>query len=169
MQAVLDVAAKRGLPRLFAIESEYAVAMLQTELEFTRSLVADIESDSLSGLDEWRSWYQQGFVPPTPTGRPCRQLPPTPTTLRRSDIDGLIRGAHQMTVTTLDRPTTATPPTIAPPTALPSPLTTAWSVALRTGHLGGAVAALVGRDRAGVRAAGRGPLPPVVGGRTRQH
>jgi DNA-binding PadR family transcriptional regulator len=63
MQASEDVATKRGLPRLFSIEGEYEMALLRTELEFTRSLIADIESGSLAGLDEWRSWHEQGFVP----------------------------------------------------------------------------------------------------------
>jgi DNA-binding PadR family transcriptional regulator len=63
MQASEDIATKRGLPRLFSIEGEYEMALLRTELEFTRSLIADIESGSLSGLDEWRSWHVEGFVP----------------------------------------------------------------------------------------------------------
>jgi DNA-binding PadR family transcriptional regulator len=63
MQASEDIATKRGLPRLFSIEGEYEMALLRTELEFTRSLIADIESGSLSGLDEWRSWHEPGFVP----------------------------------------------------------------------------------------------------------
>jgi DNA-binding PadR family transcriptional regulator len=63
MQASEDIATKRGLPRLFSIEGEYEMALLRTELEFTRSLVADIESGSLSGLDEWRGWHEPGFAP----------------------------------------------------------------------------------------------------------
>jgi hypothetical protein len=63
MEASEDIATKRGLPRLFSIEGEYEMALLRTELEFTRSLIADIESGSLSGLDEWRSWHVEGFVP----------------------------------------------------------------------------------------------------------
>jgi DNA-binding PadR family transcriptional regulator len=74
MQAAHDIETKRGLPRLFSIESEYEMALLQTELEFTRSLIAGIESGSLSGLDEWRSWYEHGPVPP---GRDAPSPPPT--------------------------------------------------------------------------------------------
>jgi DNA-binding PadR family transcriptional regulator len=73
MQASDDIATKRGLPRLFSIEGEYEMALLRTELEFTRSLIADIESGSLSGLDEWRSWHEQGFVP---TGGDAPAPPP---------------------------------------------------------------------------------------------
>jgi DNA-binding PadR family transcriptional regulator len=74
MQAAHDIETKRGLPRLFSIESEYEMALLQTELEFTRSLIAGIESGSLSGLDEWRSWYEHG---PVPLGRDAPSPPPT--------------------------------------------------------------------------------------------
>jgi DNA-binding PadR family transcriptional regulator len=76
MQASHDVATKRGLPRLFSIEGEYEMALLRTELEFTRSLVADIESASLSGLDEWRSWHEQESVAP---GHDAPSPPPTPS------------------------------------------------------------------------------------------
>jgi DNA-binding PadR family transcriptional regulator len=76
MQAAHDVATKRGLPRLFSIEGEYEMALLRTELEFTRSLIADIESASLSGLDDWRSWHEQG---PTAAGHD-KPSPPSPHT-----------------------------------------------------------------------------------------
>jgi hypothetical protein len=52
------------------------MALLRTELEFTRSLIADIESGSLSGLDEWRSWHEQGLVP----GGGAPAPPPSPHT-----------------------------------------------------------------------------------------
>jgi DNA-binding PadR family transcriptional regulator len=78
MQASEDIATKRGLPRLFSIEGEYEMALLRTELEFTRSLIADIESGSLSGLDEWRSWHERGFVPSG--GDALAPAPPSPDT-----------------------------------------------------------------------------------------
>jgi DNA-binding PadR family transcriptional regulator len=74
LQASFDVATKRGLPRLFSIEGEYEMALLRTELEFTRSLIADIESASLSGLDEWRRWHEQESVAP---GDRAPSPPPT--------------------------------------------------------------------------------------------
>jgi DNA-binding PadR family transcriptional regulator len=77
MQASEDIATKRGLPRLFSIEAEYEMALLRTELEFTRSLIADIESGSLSGLDEWHSWHEQGFA--TGGDAPAPPLPPPDT------------------------------------------------------------------------------------------
>jgi DNA-binding PadR family transcriptional regulator len=65
-QAVHAAMEKRGLPRLFSLESEYMVAVQQAELEFTRLLVADIESGELSGLDVWRRWHDggPGWSPP---------------------------------------------------------------------------------------------------------
>jgi DNA-binding PadR family transcriptional regulator len=58
IEAAVDGAAKRGLPRFFTIEEEYQLALLRAELEFTRMLVADIESGAMTGVDEWRSWYE---------------------------------------------------------------------------------------------------------------
>lgn len=50
----LRAAADAGLPRLFGLESEFEERLLETELDFVRGLVKDIESDSLDGLDLWR-------------------------------------------------------------------------------------------------------------------
>jgi DNA-binding PadR family transcriptional regulator len=64
--ALLDgaVAAARshGLPRLFALESEYVQALRRAELEYVERLEKDIDSGELSGLDQWRSWYAPGGV-----------------------------------------------------------------------------------------------------------
>lgn len=56
-QAVHEAMAKRGIPRLFAIESEYQSALAEAELAFTRALVADIEAGTLDGVDQWRAWH----------------------------------------------------------------------------------------------------------------
>jgi DNA-binding PadR family transcriptional regulator len=58
--ALHEAMAKRGMPRLFSLESEYVAALVKAELEFTRLLIADIESGDLSGLDEWRQWHAAG-------------------------------------------------------------------------------------------------------------
>ncbi len=62
--ALLDgaVAAARahGLPRLFALESEYLQVLRRAELEFVTRLAKDIESGELTGVDEWLSWYAPG-------------------------------------------------------------------------------------------------------------
>jgi DNA-binding PadR family transcriptional regulator len=56
-RALHEALSKRGLPRLFSIESEYEAALLEAELAFTRGLVADIDAGVISGIDEWRSWH----------------------------------------------------------------------------------------------------------------
>ena len=53
-------AQSRGLPRLFALESEYVQALRRAELDFVQRLAKDIESGELSGIDQWRSWYAPG-------------------------------------------------------------------------------------------------------------
>jgi DNA-binding PadR family transcriptional regulator len=60
IEARFQGAEKRGLPRLFVIEDEYQLALLRAELEFTRTLVADIESGAMPGVDDWRSWFERG-------------------------------------------------------------------------------------------------------------
>jgi DNA-binding PadR family transcriptional regulator len=57
LEAAAASAEKRGIPRLFMIENDYVIAVLRTEVEFTRRLVAEIESGEMPGIDEWRSWY----------------------------------------------------------------------------------------------------------------
>ena len=70
-QAIHEAMAKRGIPRMFAIESEYQAALAQAELAFTRGLVDDIDAGTLGGLDEWRAWHdaadtvEYGATPPT--------------------------------------------------------------------------------------------------------
>jgi DNA-binding PadR family transcriptional regulator len=62
-QARQELAHKQGLPRLFDIEGEFRHALRQTELEFVRRLVADIESGSLGGLDWWTEVHERSGEP----------------------------------------------------------------------------------------------------------
>jgi DNA-binding PadR family transcriptional regulator len=64
LRASLGAAADHGLPRLFALEDEYQLALLEAELDWVRRLVKDIRDGELGGLDEWRSWYEDGAGPP---------------------------------------------------------------------------------------------------------
>jgi ABC-2 type transport system ATP-binding protein len=54
LEAASDGAEKRGIPRLFMIENDYVIALLRTEVEFTRRLVAEIESGEMPGIDRQR-------------------------------------------------------------------------------------------------------------------
>jgi DNA-binding PadR family transcriptional regulator len=58
LRAVREMTDAEALPRLFMVEEEYRVALLEAELEFTRKLIADIESGALDGLDLWRSFHE---------------------------------------------------------------------------------------------------------------
>jgi DNA-binding PadR family transcriptional regulator len=49
-----------GLPRLFELEGEYQMALLEAELDFVKKLVKDIESGELEGLDMWQAWFEDG-------------------------------------------------------------------------------------------------------------
>jgi DNA-binding PadR family transcriptional regulator len=67
-RSVCDHAYQQGLPRLFAVESEYRIAMREAELAFVHQLADDIRSGSLGGLEQWREYH---YPPPAP----LRQLP----------------------------------------------------------------------------------------------
>ena len=55
--SVRDHLIKRSFPRLFWIESEYRWALLDAELAWVRSLISDIRSNKLEGLEQWRSFH----------------------------------------------------------------------------------------------------------------
>ena len=60
LDGAVSAAQAHGMPRLFALESEYVQVLRRAELEYVRCLAKDIESGELSGLDQWRSWYAPG-------------------------------------------------------------------------------------------------------------
>jgi hypothetical protein len=64
MRSLLQLMQERGLRRIFVIESEYALAMREAELVWTRNLVEEISSGKLGDLEEWaamqRALDQQG-------------------------------------------------------------------------------------------------------------
>lgn len=51
------------LPRLFLVESEYALAMREAEAAWVRSLLGEIAAGSLSGVDAWRAYHETGQLP----------------------------------------------------------------------------------------------------------
>jgi len=62
-QASQDVAEKMGLPRLFSVEGQFRMVLLEAELDFVRRLAADIESGTLDGIDFWRAVHRGGGDP----------------------------------------------------------------------------------------------------------
>jgi DNA-binding PadR family transcriptional regulator len=58
MRAILQLVQERGLQRIHVIEGEYALAMREAELVWTRNLVEEIRSGRLGDLDEWRAMHR---------------------------------------------------------------------------------------------------------------
>ena len=60
LDGAVTAARAHGMPRLFALESEYVQVLRRAELDYVERLAKDIESGELTGLDQWRSWYAPG-------------------------------------------------------------------------------------------------------------
>jgi DNA-binding PadR family transcriptional regulator len=58
MRAILQLVQERGLQRMHVIEGEYATAMREAELAWTRNLVKEIGSGQLGDLEEWRATHR---------------------------------------------------------------------------------------------------------------
>lgn len=52
-----------ALPRLFIIESEFGLAMLEAEAAWTRSLRDELTEGTFPGLAQWRAWHERGALP----------------------------------------------------------------------------------------------------------
>jgi DNA-binding PadR family transcriptional regulator len=58
-----ELTVEQRLPRLFLIESEYALAMKQAETDWVRGLITELSDGSLDGVDQWRAWSKTGEFP----------------------------------------------------------------------------------------------------------
>jgi DNA-binding PadR family transcriptional regulator len=54
LQAGVDLSRAQGLPDLFLVETLFSIAMLKAELDFVRTLAADIRSGTFPGVALWR-------------------------------------------------------------------------------------------------------------------
>jgi hypothetical protein len=54
---------QREVPRLFLAEDEYALAMLQAEAAWVRSLFNELVTGAHPDLAGWREWHRSGAVP----------------------------------------------------------------------------------------------------------
>lgn len=57
-RTLIDTAKGAGMPRIFAIEDEYELAMLAREVEFLADLLADLRSGDFGGLGGWRRMHE---------------------------------------------------------------------------------------------------------------
>jgi DNA-binding PadR family transcriptional regulator len=56
-RSLLQLVHERGFLRIFVIENEYALAMREAELAWTRNLIEEIKSGKLANLDEWEAMH----------------------------------------------------------------------------------------------------------------
>jgi DNA-binding PadR family transcriptional regulator len=56
-------AVAREIPRLFLVEDEYALAIQVAEAAWLRGLVAELESGTFPGQDQWRAFHATGQLP----------------------------------------------------------------------------------------------------------
>lgn len=52
------------IPRLFLIEGEYDLAIREAEATWLRSLLQELTTGSMPGLEQWRAYHGTGQVPP---------------------------------------------------------------------------------------------------------
>ena len=57
-KATRSNAVTMGLPRLFMLEDEYRERLIEAELDFTQSLLKEIEGRSLEGIEEWAGFHK---------------------------------------------------------------------------------------------------------------
>jgi DNA-binding PadR family transcriptional regulator len=59
MRSRMDDAVEQGLARLFLIEAEHDLVLREAEFRWIRELTREIESDTLSGMQEWESFHSE--------------------------------------------------------------------------------------------------------------
>jgi DNA-binding PadR family transcriptional regulator len=66
--ATRELVEKARLPRIFWVEEQFRMVLLQAELDFVKELLADIESGALEGQDWWKLIHElgPGELPPAP-------------------------------------------------------------------------------------------------------
>lgn len=58
-----ELAHAADVPRLFLIEDEYRIAMMQAESKWTQSFLDELSADTLPHLAVWQHWHESGSVP----------------------------------------------------------------------------------------------------------
>jgi DNA-binding PadR family transcriptional regulator len=58
-----ELVQKHGIPRLVWVESEYESVLRGAELGYVRTLIADIESGALDGIEWWRDVHERDDEP----------------------------------------------------------------------------------------------------------
>ncbi|MFJ6820926.1 PadR family transcriptional regulator [Streptomyces niveus] len=53
----------RTLPRLFVVETEYALHMTAAQADWIRGLLREMAEGTLTGIDDWRRFHETGETP----------------------------------------------------------------------------------------------------------
>jgi DNA-binding PadR family transcriptional regulator len=61
---LLEESRAHGVPRMFLVETEYALAMREAEVAWVRGLRDELVDGTLPGVAEWREYHATGGVPP---------------------------------------------------------------------------------------------------------
>jgi DNA-binding PadR family transcriptional regulator len=56
-RTVGELIASQGVARLFTVEHEYMTALVETELQWTRTLIDEVKSNSLDGIERWKGFH----------------------------------------------------------------------------------------------------------------
>ena len=62
-QRVMLAKASQEIPRVFLVEGEYDLALREAEAAWVRSLLEELTTGSLSGIQLWRAWHETGQMP----------------------------------------------------------------------------------------------------------
>jgi DNA-binding PadR family transcriptional regulator len=62
-QRVMLAQASQEIPRVFLVEGEYDLALREAEAAWVRSLLEELTTGSLSGIQLWRAWHETGQMP----------------------------------------------------------------------------------------------------------
>ncbi len=54
----------REIPRLFLVEDEYRLTLLEAEETWVRALIAELEAGTFPDLAQWRTWHETGALTP---------------------------------------------------------------------------------------------------------
>ncbi|MFD5818522.1 PadR family transcriptional regulator [Streptomyces sp. NPDC059618] len=52
------------LPRLFLVETEYQLHMIEAQAAWVRGFLAELRDGSLPGVEAWRTFHETGEIPP---------------------------------------------------------------------------------------------------------
>lgn len=52
-----------SLPRVFVVETEYQLHMLEAQVEWIQKFRREIGDATISGIEEWKSFHETGEVP----------------------------------------------------------------------------------------------------------